>query len=61
MVYFKPILYLFYILFYFYLFCIFSLFLWTILKQFFICYKPIILKQKTVKKNADRQKKASVN
>jgi len=53
MVYFKSILYLFYMLFYFNLFCIFSLFLRTILKELFIYFKPIILKQKTAKNSPD--------
>ena len=61
MIYFKPILYLFYILFYSYLLGIFSLFSWTILKQFFIYFKPIILKQKIVKNSRDLWKKAFVN
>ena len=47
---FLPILYLFYMLFYSYYFCVFLVFFWTILKQFFTYFKPIILKQKIAKK-----------
>ena len=42
MVYYKPVLY-----------AILFLFLWTILKQIFLYFKPIILKQKIAKNSLD--------